>query len=255
MISISSNLIRCVVLIIVAMFMPGLTGLAAQERIVDGREIREAIGARLAQAGEIAAPSLMPQKKFFLCDGPLRVEPAFGGWRSVNVICPSPAEWRIAVRAQVKGAAPLAATPAEVSATQAVFLTRPLRRGDRIQAMDVELRPVDPLSSASVFGRLSDVIGRVLNQSMSPHMPVMARHLAREWSVEEEDPLELVVVRGGIEILSSGIALDAGQLGDTIRVANTRSGTPLLGRIVGEKKVEVIAKGRNSGAVTSISRR
>ena len=57
MISISSNLIRCVVLIIVAMFMPGLTGLAAQERIVDGREIREAIGARLAQAGEIAAPA------------------------------------------------------------------------------------------------------------------------------------------------------------------------------------------------------
>jgi len=34
-------------------------------------------------------------------------------------------------------------------------------------------------------------------------------------------------------------------LGDTIRVANMRSGTPLLGRIVGEKKVEVIAKGRN----------
>ena len=124
-------------------------------------------------------------------------------------------------------------------------MTRPLRRGDRIQAMDVELRPVDPLSSASVFGRLSDVIGRALNQCMSPHMPVMARHLAREWSVEEEDPLELVVVRGGIEILSSGIALDAGKLGDTIRVANTRSGTPLLGRIVGEKKVEVIAKGRN----------
>jgi len=111
--------------------------------------------------------------------------------------------------------------------------------------MDVELRPVDPLSSASVFGRVSDVIGRALNQSMSPHMPVMARHLAREWSVEEDDPLELIVVRGGIEILSNGIALDAGQLGDTIRVANMRSGTPLLGRIVGEKKVEVIAKGRN----------
>ena len=245
MTSTSSNSMCRVRLIVAASLMPWFTGLAAQERIVDGQEVRDAIGARLAEAGEIAAPSLMPEKKFFSCDGPLRIEPAFGGWRSVNVICPSPAEWRISVRAQVKGAAPLAATPTSAVMNQAVFLTRPLRRGDRIQPMDVELRPIDPLSSASVFGQLEDVIGRALNQSMSPHMPVMARHLAREWSVEEEDPLELVVVRGGIEILSSGIALDAGQLGDTIRVSNARSGTPLLGRIVGEKKVEVIAKGRN----------
>ena len=245
MISTFSNAPLRALLIVTGLLLPAFTGLAAQERIVDGKEIREAIGARLSEAGEIAAPSLMPEKKFFLCDGPLRIEPAFGGWRSVNVICPSPAEWRISVRAQVKGAEPLAATPQDVATTQAVFLTRPLRRGDRIQPMDVELRPVDPLSSASVFGRVEDVIGRALNQSMNPHVPVMARHLEREWSVEEEDALELVVVRGGIEILSSGIALDAGQMGDTIRVSNARSGAPLLGRIIGEKKVEVIAKGRN----------
>lgn len=219
--------------------------LHAQERVVAGEEVREAIIARLSAAGETAAPSVLPEKQFYLCDAPLQVEPAFGSWRSVKVICPSPAQWSIAVRAQVKGAAPssMSQTP-DATLVQAVYLTRPLRRGDRVQPGDVELRPVDPLSSASVYASVDQVIGRALNQSMAPNVPVMPRHLEREWSVEENDVLELRIMRGGIEIISTGVALETGQFGATIQVSNARSGAPLLGRIVGDKKVDIIAKGR-----------
>jgi flagella basal body P-ring formation protein FlgA len=217
----------------------------AEQRIVDGVEVRAAIVARLAAAGEQAAPNLLPEKQFYPCDKPLEIRPSFGSWRSVDVICLSPAKWKISVRAQVKGHEVQTQIQVSVPQREAVYLTRPMRRGDRLQASDVELRPVETLSSDSVYGNLDQVVGRVLSQSLTPSMAVMPRHLAKEWNVQEEDMLALRIVRGGIEILSTGIALEMGQMGDTIRVQSGQNGKILIGRIIDEKKVEIIAKGRN----------
>lgn len=215
---------------------------ASEPRVISGEDVRLAIIERLSQAGEHAAPNVLPEKQFYICDQPLEVHPAFGGWRSVSVQCPSPVEWKILVRAQVKGAGLSEAQASDAAIAQAVFLNRPLRRGDRIQSGDVELRPIDPLSSGSIFADLDDVIGRVLAQSITTRMPLMPRHLVREWAVEAEDALSLVVLRGGIQVVSTGVALEAGQFGDTIRVSNVASGVELLGKVVGDKKVEIIAK-------------
>jgi flagella basal body P-ring formation protein FlgA len=66
--------------------------------------------------------------------------------------------------------------------------------------------------------------------------------LEREWAVNANDTVTIQIVRGGIEIESSGIALEEGQIGDTILVLNVSSGSELVGRIVQEKKVEIISK-------------
>lgn len=215
---------------------------AAEPRVITGEDVRQAIVERLTQAGEHAAPNVLPEKQFYACDQPLEVQPAFGGWRSVLVVCPSPVEWEIVVRAQVKGAGLPDAQGGDAAIAQAVFLNRPLRRGDRIQSGDVELRPIDPLASGSIFADPDDVIGRVLTQSITTRVPLMPRHLLREWAVEAEDALSLVILRGGIQIVAPGVALEAGQFGDTIRVSNATSGVELLGKVVGDKKVEVVSK-------------
>lgn len=215
---------------------------ASESRVISGEDVRLAIVERLKQAGEHASPNVLSEKQFYICDQPLEVQPAFGGWRSVSVVCPSPVAWEILVRAQVKGAGLPNAQGSDAATAQAVFLNRPLRRGDRIQSDDVELRPIDPLSSGSIFANPDDVIGRVLTQSITTHVPLMPRHLLREWAVEVEDSLSLVILRGGIQILAPGLALEAGQFGDTIRVSNATSGVELLGKVVGEKKVEVVSK-------------
>ncbi|MCR9113329.1 MAG: flagellar basal body P-ring formation chaperone FlgA [Rhodobacteraceae bacterium] len=215
---------------------------ASEPHVISGEDVRRAIVKRLTEAGEHAAPNVLPEKQFYVCDQPLEVQPAFGGWRSVSVVCPSPVEWKIVVRAQVKSAGLPDAQGGDVATAQAVFLNRPLRRGDRIQSGDVELRPIDPLSSGSVFADPEDVIGRVLTQSITTHVPLMPRHLLREWAVEADDALSLVILRGGIEVISTGIALEAGQFGDTIRVLNATSGVELLGKVVGDKKVEIVSK-------------
>jgi flagella basal body P-ring formation protein FlgA len=223
-----------------------LVGINAQAetttRVVTGLEMQEAIIDRLSTAGEVAAPNVLPEKQFYACDAPLEVEPAFGGWRSVIVRCPSPVEWEVTVRAQVKGAVALLPEKSQSYATQAIFLRRPLRSGARIQADDVETRPIDPLVANNIYTEPADVIGRVLSQSMTTRVPVMPRHLEREWAINADDTVSIQIVRGGIEIESSGIALEAGQIGDTIRILNVSSGSELIGRIVQEKKVEIISK-------------
>jgi flagella basal body P-ring formation protein FlgA len=230
---------------ILALFLI-LVGINAQAetttRVVTGLEMQEAIIDRLSKAGEVAAPNVLPEKQFYACDAPLEVEPAFGGWRSVTVRCPSPVEWEIAVRAQVKGAVALLPEASPSYATQAIFLRRPLRSGARIQADDIETRPIDPLVADSVYTEPADVIGRVLSQSLTTRLPVMPRHLEREWAVNANDTVSIQIVRGGIEIESSGIALEEGQIGDTILVLNVSSGSELIGRILQEKKVEIISK-------------
>jgi len=223
-----------------------LVGINAQAeattRLVTGLEVQEVIIHRLSEASEVAAPKILPQKQFYICDAPLEVDPAFGGWRSVTVRCPSPVEWEITVRAQVQSAVALLPETSQSYATQAIFLRRPLRSGARIQADDIETRPIDPLVANSIYTEPTDVIGRVLSQSMTTRVPVMPRHLEREWAVNADDTVSIQIVRGGIEIESSGIALETGQIGDTIKILIISSGSKLIGQIVQEKKVKIISK-------------
>jgi len=214
----------------------------AVTRIVTGQEVQQAIIERLASAGEVAAPNVMAEKQFYACDAPLEVEQAFSGWRSVTVRCPSPVEWSIALRAQVQSAVPHVPQASAAYVTQAVFLRRPLRSGDRIQAGDLELRLIDPLSASNVYIAIEDVAGRVLSQSLTPRVPVSPRHLQRDWAVNTDDIVTLQIVSGGIEIESPGIALEPGQIGDNIRLRNLSSGSEVTGRISQGKKVQVTSK-------------
>lgn len=211
-------------------------------RMVTGQEVQSAIIERLAREGEVAAPNVMPEKQFYACDAALEVEPAFGGWRSVTVRCPSPVEWSISVRAQVKGAIPHVPQSSQGYTTHAVFLRRPLRSGDRIQASDLEVRPIDPLTVSSVYVLVDDVVGRVLTQSLTPRIPISPRHLEREWAVRVDDVVTLQIVRGGIEIETSGIALEPGQIGDIIRLRNISSGAEVTGQVSPERKIHVLSK-------------
>jgi len=223
-----------------------LVGINAQAetttRLVTGLEVQEVIINRLSEASEVAAPKILPQKQFYICDAPLEVEPAFGGWRSVTVRCPSPVEWEITVRAQVQSAVALLPETSQAYTTQAIFLRRPLRSGARIQADDIEIRPIDPLVASSIYTDPKDVVNHVLSQSMTTRVPLMPRHLERKWAINADDIVSIRIVQGGIEIEASGIALEAGQVGDTVRILNVSSGSELIGRVVQEKIIEIISK-------------
>lgn len=57
--------------------------------------------------------------------------------------------------------------------------------------------------------------------------------------VKPGDPVELVVLVGGMRIQGSGIPLERGRKGDEVRVRTAPSGKILIGRVVGQQIVQV----------------
>lgn len=221
-------------------------GGATADEVVTGAEIAEAVRAALHAAGERAKPQVMAEKRFYRCDAPLDVRPAFDDWRTVRVACPAPAPWQLTLRTLPGDPAPRATPPDAPSPAAAVAvavaLSRPLRGGDRLTEADLVLLPVTRPAAATAFGRIEDLVGRKLRQPLPGGSVLQARHLERRWAVEAEDALTILVDRGAIAVATTGFALEPGQIGDTIRVRNGTSGQEIEARIVAEKLVHAIAK-------------
>lgn len=219
-------------------------GSASAGEVVTGAQVAAAVRAALQAAGERAEPQVMAEKRYYRCDAPLQVRPAFDDWRTVRVACPAPAPWQVTLRTLPGGPAPRAAAQAtpDAASAVAVALSRPLRGGDRLTEADLVLLPVTGPAAATGFGRVGDLVGRKLRQPLPGGSVLQARHLERRWAVEAEDALTILVDRGAVAVAATGFALEPGQVGDTIRVRNGTSGQEIEARIVAEKLVHAIAK-------------
>ena len=86
--------------VILLLFWPNMQLFAAEtasERI-NGAQIRVVIQAELAEYGLRVEPSIKPDRLFRTCEGDFEVEKAFGGWKTVRVICKQENPWDIFVR-------------------------------------------------------------------------------------------------------------------------------------------------------------
>lgn len=227
-----------------AAIMPASAG----DSFVSGAMINQKITDRLAEQGLDADPRLAAARKFPACDQPIEITQKFGGWKTVSVRCPASPGWKLAVRTNLAdSAAPARRSsppprPAAKSHVGAMIFERPLRRGETIRPQDVSLARIPSRQAAGSFPDDEAVIGRQLKQAVNAGQPVLARHLHPVYLVREGDQVTLSVANSGIFVETSAIAEENGQYGSWIKVANSRSGTIIQARIVGEKKVEAEAK-------------
>ncbi len=143
--------------------------------------------------------------------------------------------------------------PVEASASrkvQLVVATKALRRGDVIGAGDVELRFVggqqDPLQ---VVTRLEDVVGRLVQYPVREHEPLRASALKKPVLVKRRDEITVVARRAGIQITTTGLALDEGTMGDVISVQRLdESKERFVARVIGVQQAEVFV---SNSAVTA----
>jgi flagella basal body P-ring formation protein FlgA len=70
----------------------------------------------------------------------------------------------------------------------------------------------------------------------------MARHLHPDFLVEEGQEVLISSSAGGISVNMIGYALENGQIGEWVGVENAGSRKTIRAKIIGEKKVRVIAK-------------
>jgi len=237
--------------IILLLFWPNMQLFAAEtpsERI-NGAQIRVVIQAELAEYGLLVEPSIKPDRLFRSCDGDFVVEKAFGGWKTVRVICRQENAWDIYVRTGYQSEAPAKADKSpenleksdNLDLMQRVIVVRPVSRGDLLTREDLGLQTLSRSGSGG-FTDIDELVGRRAKKSLRTGLVVHDRHLQPDWMVHAKQSVSVVNNTGGIQVSTAGIALENGRLGDLVKVRNLSSNSILHGFVAGTKKISIGTK-------------
>ena len=230
-----------------------------------GADISRLIIASLADQGLKGTPSIEDDRVFPACDTTPKIEPMFGSWNTVAVLCTSKSAWRFAIRTNLtsrpalvpvrqfrpgrKVNGPIELAVATVTKPQPgmdeieiVALAHSVSRNDVIADSDLVMVTMPARNALGAFFDPVEVVGRRMKTSLSAHKPLMARHLHPDFLVEEGQEVLISSSAGGISVNMIGYALENGQIGEWVGVENAGSGKTIRAKIIGEKKVRVIAK-------------
>ena len=250
---------------IAAMLSVAATAGVAGAKTLDGAAASQMIVDRLAREGLDGSPAIKAGREFPACDGTLSVEPMFGSWNTVSLACDGASKWRFAIRTKLttrpqpvptrefQAGAPLkgpieravasrSSGPDITDMVDVVALKHSVRKNAMISADDLILVPVPARNTMGAFFDPADLVGRRMKSSLTAQKPVLARHLHPDWMVEEGNEVLIVSAAGGISVDMLGFSLENGQIGDWVSVENASSGKTVRAKIIGEKKVAVLAK-------------
>ena len=249
----------------------GLFGVAvpAQSAALGGDAINALIIDALAAQNLTGNPAIPAERRFRDCAEKLTIEPMFGSWSTVAVKCHVGVGWKIAIRTHlttrpnpvavkefasnpdilktidgvVLDSRPAATpSPSPQDVVDVVVLTRSLVRGEVILAEDLALVPLPQNSLIGVFHNPADLVGRRVKSAITANRPVKSHQLEMDFMVDTGSEVLIVSMGGGISVGMLGFALEKGQFGDWIDVENASSGKTVRAKVIGEKKVAVIAK-------------
>lgn len=148
---------------------------------------------------------------------------------AVSVSCPTSAGWTIRVPIQLQ------------IYRQVLVTTRPLARGDSVGLGDVhsEERDITRLGYGYV-NNLDQVAGRSLARPLSPGTVLQPGQLNGREMVRAGDQVELIAQLDGIEVRTTGQALDGGDTGTRLRVRNGHSGQIVPGIVLAAGEVKAL---------------
>jgi flagella basal body P-ring formation protein FlgA len=219
----------------------------AATKVVSGADIKRAVEAQLELSGKRGEVLLGDERLFYPCDSDLTVERIGTSWRTMRVNCTAPRSWSVHVRTSVV-TANVAAAPALVDQhtgqdmVQRVVLVQSVATGEILTQDHVKIEELSFRTAPAGFSRLKQVIGRRLKRALSLGQPVQARHLHPDWVIENGQTVEIEHKLGQISVVTSGKALENGQMHDLIEVENLKNGKKQHFFVIGAKKVATAAK-------------
>ncbi len=83
------------------------------------------------------------------------------------------------------------------------------------------------------------LVGRVARRTLLPHLPVQAISVDNPHLVSLGARVKIIFLENGLIITAYGTALQAGGVGDSIRVRNQDSGLTVTGRIQADGSIRV----------------
>ena len=152
------------------------------------------------------------------------------GQVSVGVRCAAPRPWTIYV-------------PAQVKLTQRVVVAaRALVRGQRLSAQDLRIdeRDVGTLRDGVIHDP-AEVAGYLMTRPLAAGRVLQAGALQAPTLVERGRRVRMAVHNQGVRITMTGLALEDGALGETVRVRNPASQRVVEGMVVGPAQIRLLA--------------
>ena len=148
-------------------------------------------------------------------------------------------ELPLAVFVDKKPAGRLTLTATALAMREVVVTTKAVRQGDALTPGQVTLksRAVAP-SNLGVILDPSRAMGRMATRPIPPDTVLTAKMLKTPPLVKRGEGVRIAYTSGNMLISATGIAKEAGGMGDFINVKNSRSGKRITCRIIGVRRVE-----------------
>lgn len=119
-------------------------------------------------------------------------------------------------------------------------LTNSLRRGDVIGAMDIDYidLPQNRIANGTVL-EADDLVNMTPRRVLSSGKPVNVNELEHPKMVDRGDAVTLIFANGPMVLSVVGKSLQAGAIGDTVRVSNSSSNKNLQGVVTAHREVTI----------------
>jgi len=119
-------------------------------------------------------------------------------------------------------------------------LMNTLRNGDIISARDIDFIdiPESKVANGTVLDQ-KDIVNMTPKRTVFGGKPMISNELEQPKMVDRGDDITLVFENGSMVLTTKGKSLQAGAMGDTIRVANADSNKNLTGVVTGHREVTI----------------
>ena len=210
----------------------------ATEKVLYGSDIK-AQAASFFSKEKIDAEVLVSDKRaFFACPRGLEfAAKSPGDWRTIQISCDGK-KWKLMLRTnasylQIANEVDQASIPEN----NAIVLTKNMSKGEVIARSDLELVAVKNTETFTVFTDFNNLIGKKVTTNLSRGTIIKARHVKYLNKVNEDETVIVVVGNEKISVVTYGLAMGSGQIGDMITVKNINSNHTFKAIILDEKKV------------------
>ena len=215
----------------------GFSTVQASERI-NGFEIKTQAKSVVTSSGTPLDLMVSDRRTFFKCAEPLTFSPRMeNDWSTVEVNCASE-NWSTVLRNnrtfQIEEELE---QPFDPLKSKTVVVKKNITQGEVITEdhLTYSFQISDDLPGG--FTTMSDIIGRKAKFNLARGAVIKTRQLEIVYPVEKGKAVLVVANNARLSITVNAIALEAGQLGDMIKVKNSTSGKILNAIVTGEKKV------------------
>ena len=230
-------LLRLFMLTFSVLIWTGLNAVQASERIT-GFDIKAQAKSAVTSSGTSLDLMVSDKRTFFKCGEPLSFAPRMeNDWSTVEVNCGSE-NWSTVLRNQqtfqIEEKFENTFDPLK---SKTVVVRKNITKGEVLTEdhLSYSYQISDDLPGG--FTSMSEVIGRKAKFNLARGAVIKTRQLEIVYPVEKGKAVLVVADNSRLSITVNAIALEAGQVGDMIKVKNSTSGKILNAIVTGEKKV------------------